>query len=177
MRIVTLKSASDLKKLSSSLSTDGNADEAAVREALQKANPQVDLAKARAGTVLLVPDRLRAADKGDAGAPSAAPGEAVETAAFLLFAKGALQSLEHSADQLKADGQARLAEHEATLEAFERSEIKQAVAADAELGKAIDQARAGIEADRDAWRQAPKELKSMLDSLKDDLSQLTQVLR
>lgn len=177
MRIVTLKSASDLKKLSSSLAADGGKDDAAVREELQKANPQVDLGKARAGTVLLVPDRLRAAGKGDSGTQPAAPGEAVETAVFLLFAKGALQAIENSADQLKADGQARLAEHEATLEAFERSEVKQAIAADAELGKAIDEARAGIEADRDAWRLAPKELKSMLDSLKDDLSQLAQVLR
>ncbi len=177
MRIVTLKSASDLKKLSSSLATDGGSDEAAVREALQKANPQVDLGKARAGTVLLVPDRLRAASRDDGGAQGAAPGEAIESAAFLLFAKGALQALEASADQLKADGQARLAEHEATLEAIERSEVKQAIAADAELGKAIDEARAGIEADREAWRQSPKELKSMLDSLKDDLSQLAQVLR
>lgn len=156
LRLFQVKTSDNLKQLLN------GADEASVRR-LQALNPHLDITKARAGTVLLLPDT-----------PAFTGGshEGVSADAWAALADDAATGLKARTELLKASSAKRDAQRKEVSAILKTAAVKRQLDADTELRKQADAAEAQFKADQKTATDTAKQLDVMSKCLADEIAAL-----
>ncbi len=156
LRLFQVKAGDNLKQLLK------GADEASVQR-LQALNPHLDIAKATAGTVLLLPDT-----------PAFTGGthESVSADAWAALASDAAVGLKARTEQLKASSVERDEQRKEVLAILKTAAVKRQLDADTGLREQAEAAQTQFKADQKAATDTAKQLDVMSKSLAEEIAAL-----
>ena len=169
MRMLVIKTDTDLQALSSRLLTAGLSSTQAksALERLQALNPHIDPRYLRAGTIILVPD----ASSFDASVTESVSGET-----FKDVEQTVKRALDAAAEHLKAANTARARDREEVIEAIKQPAVKGIIDADAQLKQQVTDATKGFEEEQQQAEQAEQELAAASKAALAKLAELSKVL-
>jgi hypothetical protein len=151
MRMLTIRHDTDLQGLSGLLldARLSSARSDAALDALQAANPHVDLKNLRAGTVLFVPEEPGL----KASASVSVPG-----AAFSDFQQMIRSALSQAAENMKSANAARDHDLAAVTAAIKSAAVRRIIDSDRELAKQVADDTKALEQDQEQAKQAEQTL-------------------
>jgi len=156
LRLFQVKNTDSVKQLLK------GADAAALRR-VQALNPHLDITRAKAGSVLLLPD---------SPAFSAGDQASVSADAWQGLASDATAGLKARSEELKATLAQRETERKEVVAALKSAAVKRQLDADAGLRKQADTAEAQFKADQKAASDTARQLETMSEALAGELSAL-----
>lgn len=162
VRLVQIKTGDKLKQMLKS------ADAASLAR-LQALNPHVDLAKVRAGSVLVLPDTPAFRDDQS--------DDSVGADAWAALAADASAGLKARTEQLRSAAAARDAQRKEVQALLRSAAVKRQLDADTALRKQADAAEDQFKADQKATSDAAAQLDAMSRGLADEIAALGALLR
>ena len=161
LRLVQIKTGDKLKQMLRS------ADAASLTR-LQALNPHVDLAKVRAGSVLVLPDTPAFRDD---------QSDSVGADAWAALAADASAGLKARTEQLRSAAAARDAQRKEVQALLRSAAVKRQLDADTALRKQADAAEEQFKADQKAASDMAAQLDAMSRGLADEIAALGALLR
>lgn len=161
VRLVQIKTGDKLKQMLKS------ADAASLAR-LQALNPHVDLAKVRAGSVLVLPNTPAFRDDQSDG---------VGADAWAALAADASAGLKARTEQLRSAAAARDAQRKEVQALLRSAAVKRQLDADTALRKQADAAEEQFKADQKATSDVAAQLDAMSRGLADEIAALGALLR
>lgn len=156
LRLFQVKANDNLKQLLK------GADEATVQR-LRALNPHLDIAKAKAGSVLLLPDTPAFTNSSQ---------ESVSADAWAALASDAETGLKARAEQLRAATVERDTQRKEVQAILKTAAVKRQLEADPGLRKQADAAEAQFKADQTAAADTAKQLEVMSQGLAEEIAAL-----
>jgi len=162
MRIFQVKNSDSLKQLLKSADT-------ATLERVKALNPHLDLASAKAGSTLLLPDSPAFRD---ANGPDSVAADAWEE-----LSADASAGLKARAAQLKAGVAERDAQRKELATVLKSAAVRRQLNADPALRQQADAAEACLKTDQKAATDATKQIDAMAKALGDELATLAALFK
>jgi hypothetical protein len=166
MRMIVVKSRTDLNELGAKLLKQGAAAEVAL-DSLKQLNPHVDFKKIEAGTILLVPDRPGFRKSGT----DLVGGDAFDTLSEEL--KGAV---DRAAARVQEGYDALAAERKDVTAAMKLAAFKRALEADPDLKPQAEEATQTFRQDQEQAKSAGEALKAIRADANEALDELARLL-